>query len=164
MKLFLLNNIIKKMNESSILLILKDFIYNGGVYNPDTVKTIDIVTDINYPEVHILYINKNIVCHFAIMTLHDMEQDIKYNLLTLQQWKIFIVDYLDFIIENMKHEFVRPTKPIILNMIARQQWDELEDMIDFDLLVDEIIVDAQLTPQTYDRIWIYKENVLMLYF
>ena len=152
------------MNESTILLILNDFICNGGLYNPDMVNKLDIVTNINYPNNHMLYINKDLSCHFSIMSLHDMEQDIKYNLLTLQQWKIFIVDYIDFIIAHMKHEFVQPTKSTILNMISQQQWDELEDMIDFDLLVDEIIVDAQLTPQTYDRIWIYKENVLMLYF
>ena len=64
----------------------------------------------------------------------------------------------------MKHEFVQLTKSKILNMIAQQQWNELEDMIDFDLLVDEIITDAHLYPQSNDRIWIYKENVLLLYF
>jgi len=148
------------MNEP--ILIIKDFICNGGLYNPDTVNTIDI--DINYLDVYILYINKNIACHFSIFPLSSMEEDIKYNLLILQQWKIFIIDYTDFIIAHIKHEFVQPTKSNILNMIAHQQWDELEDMIDFDLLVDEIIVDAHINPQTHDRIWIYKENVLMLYF
>jgi hypothetical protein len=114
-------------------------------------------------ECYLSFINGR-CCYLQFMPIVEYQEEQRNYF--LQNWQLIVNEFPKYTLKFIKYQFIRPTLHEWIHLIYTNQWDNIEDMIDFDLLLDDIfITEMDQMPYKFDESmygWIYKNYILLV--
>jgi hypothetical protein len=114
-------------------------------------------------EFYVSIINRK-CCYLQCIPIIEYQEEQRDSL--LQNWHLIVIQYPEYTLKFIKHNFTLPTLDEWIHLIHTNKWDIIEDWIDFDLLLNDIFMnEMKQMPYKLDETmygWIYQNYILLV--